>query len=95
MTNDAQYTNFADFLSDLSVAVAVALKKEDAATVQELAGHLAELVEAAGESNEPELAAYWDVLAGPLHGEDVTLRCAGHPRPHSAQHSRRPDTGEA
>jgi|AMFO01.1.fsa_nt_gi hypothetical protein len=72
MTNDSRYTHFADFLSDLSVAVAVALKTHDTATVEDLAGHLAELVEAADESNEAELAAYFGVLHGLLRGEDVT-----------------------
>lgn len=72
MTKDTQYTQFADFLSDLSTAVAVALKTQDATMVDELAGHLTELVEAADESDEPELAAYFGVLHDLLHGDDVT-----------------------
>jgi len=88
MTNDSQYTQFADFLSNLSIAVAVALKTQDAAMADELAGHLTELVEAAEESDEPELAAYFGVLHGLLHEEDVTAAAARLADPYRAGYER-------
>ena len=88
MTNDTQHTNFADFLSNLSTAVAVALKTQDATMTDELAGHLTELVKAAGESNEPELAAYFGVLHGLLHEEDVTAAAARLVDPYRAGYER-------
>ncbi|MFQ5854104.1 MAG: hypothetical protein ACE5LU_00460 [Anaerolineae bacterium] len=88
MANETQGTSFADFLSDLSVAVVVALQSRGAATTEELRDHLAELVQAANASNEPQLAAYFDVLHGLLQGDDVTAAAEGLVEPYRAGYER-------
>ncbi len=71
MADDLRDSTFSDFLSDLSVAVVIALQTQDDERIEALADHLAEMKQAADESEAPDLAAYFKVLRGLVRGEDV------------------------
>lgn len=88
MTNNKQGNNFADFMSDLAMAVVVALRRGDEGTIEELSDHLAELRKASDASNEPELAAYFSVLHGLLQGEDVSAAAEQLVEPYRAGYER-------
>lgn len=88
MTNNKQGTHFADFMSDLAVAVVAALQRGDKGTIDELSDHLAELQKASDASNEPELAAYFSVLHGLLQDEDVSAAAEQLVEPYRAGYER-------
>lgn len=88
MTNDNQDVKLADFLSDLSVAVVLALQTHDEAAIEELSDELAEFETETASENEPELAAYFRVLRGLLQGDDVSQAAEELVEPYRAGYER-------
>lgn len=70
MANNDDEGRLADFLSDLSVAVVVALQTHDEEALEELSSELARL-ETEFAEDQPELATYFQVLRGLVQGEEV------------------------
>ena len=71
MTDTSFDSELAEFLSDLSVAVVIAIQTQEDERIEALSSRLEEIKQAADEADAPELAAYLDVLRGLVRGEDV------------------------